>query len=169
MSHNYGFNFRRHTHHVESLSDPFSGAIIFKSFTCPKENAKKHIGNHWNIIFQIPSPPPKKKKTTKQNNSILMHFWSSKNPEINRCFYPVSQGFAGPSHHCWVESHAVNRWQLRFPRLLPNNPLHCMQPRHGNTLPGFEVLLVSWLGSDGDGGRGQKFSPNSLKVRKCSN
>lgn len=167
MSHTYGFNFPRHTYHVESLSDPFFGAIMFKSFTCPKENAKKHMRNHWNIIFQKSPPPPRKK----QNNSILIHFWSSSNPEINRFF----SGFPGiccnPSRHCWVESHAVNRWRPRFPMLLPNNPLHCMQPRHGNTLPGFELLLVSWLRSNvsGDGGWGQKFSPNSLKVRKCSN
>lgn len=151
MSHTYGFNFPRHTYHVESLSHPFSGAI----------NTLEIIGTSSSKF-----PPPKKK-----TNSILIHFWSSSNPEMNRFF----SGFPGiccnPSHHCWVESHAVNRWRPRFPMLLPNNPLHCMQPRHGNTLPGFELLLVSWLRSNvsGDGGWGQKFSPNSLKVRKCSN
>lgn len=67
MSHTYGFNFPRHTYHVESLSHPFSGAI----------NTLEIIGTSSSKF-----PPPKKK-----TNSILIHFWSSKNPEINRFFF----------------------------------------------------------------------------------
>ena len=149
MSHTYGsklgdqtnHRFGRHSHHTyhfESLSDPSWRAVIFRSFTCSKENAKKkHIRTSSSNI-----PEKENKKTTPP-------FWGSRIAGIVRCFFrskPSRDWIDSPSHHCWVESHAV-AWQLRFPRLLPNNPQHCMQPRHGNTLPSWiwVWVAVGWL------------------------
>ena len=140
MSHTYGsklgdqtnHRFGRHSHHTyhfESLSDPSWRAVIFRSFTCSKENDKKNTLEH-----HLPTSQKKRKQ------KATPPFWGSRIAGI------VIPGIDSPSHHCWVESHAV-AWQLRFPRLLPNNPQHCMQPRHGNTLPSWiwVWVAVGWL------------------------